>query len=64
MSSVQVRLVDTESEKILSNESGIPGELRFKGPGIFTEYWGKRLESSNEFDKDGYFKTGKFVVLF
>ena len=51
---ISIRLVDFETEQKIS-ESGRPGELRFKGPTVFSGY----LQSAgDEFDADGYYKTG------
>jgi malonyl-CoA/methylmalonyl-CoA synthetase len=56
--SVQVRLVDAASETEIDPLSGEPGELRFKGPGVFSEYWGKPELTAKEFDAQGWFKSG------
>jgi malonyl-CoA/methylmalonyl-CoA synthetase len=56
--SVQVRLVDAASEAEIDPLSGEPGELRFKGPGVFCEYWGKPELTAKEFDVQGWFKSG------
>ena len=51
--SVQVRLVDTETQQERNR-----GELRVKGRGIFQEYWNRPEETSKEFDEEGWFQTG------
>lgn len=39
------------------------GELRVKGPMLFSEYWGKAEATAESFDEGGYFKTGDIVSL-
>jgi acyl-CoA synthetase (AMP-forming)/AMP-acid ligase II len=51
---IEVRLVDPDSEDDI-NETGRPGELRFRGPTVFGGY----LDASGaEFDDAGFFRTG------
>ena len=51
-------------ECVLVDESGavVPdgeqGEIRVRGPIVFKEYWGRPEASAEEFDADGFFKTG------
>jgi malonyl-CoA/methylmalonyl-CoA synthetase len=39
------------------------GELQLRGPGVFSEYWGKPEATRETFSDDGWFKTGDFVRL-
>ncbi len=51
---VEVKLVALGDESVIS-ETGIPGELRFRGPTVFDGYLGS---DGTEFDADGFFRTG------
>ncbi len=51
---VAVRLVDLDSEEEIDTV-GQPGELRFRGPNVFTGYLGS---DGSEFDADGWYRTG------
>ena len=72
--SVQVRIVkeDTkddadkegDGEKATgagADESECVGELRVKGPTVFTRYWNQPEATKAAFDSEGYFKTGDIV---
>ena len=51
---VEVRLVTLDTEEEIT-EPGVLGELRFRGPTVFSGY----LESDGtEFDSDGFYRTG------
>ncbi|GLD96146.1 hypothetical protein PINS_up004824 [Pythium insidiosum] len=56
--SVDVRLVDPDTESPIELTSEEEGELRVRGPSVFREYWGKPDATAREFDADGWFKTG------
>ena len=56
---VEVRLVDDQGEPV---ESGAPGEIQVKGPGVFGEYW-RRAEETQAAFKDGWFQTGDVAVV-
>ncbi|KAL4924702.1 acyl-CoA synthetase [Aspergillus undulatus] len=68
--SVQVRLVDTDTNKIIApgeenDSNGRPreGEIQLRGPTIFAEYWANEKATAEAFvdDEDGngaWFKTG------
>lgn len=51
---VKIRLIDLATDDLI-DEPGIVGELRFRGPTVFTGYLGS---SGEEFDADGYYRTG------
>lgn len=57
---VQVKLVGDEGNDIPPN-SGRPGEIYVKGPGVFLEYW-RRPEATESSFADGWFKTGDVAV--
>ncbi|KAL5043437.1 hypothetical protein BDW71DRAFT_188054 [Aspergillus fruticulosus] len=68
--SVEVRLVDTDTDEIIqpgeemdSNGRAREGEIQLRGPTIFREYWGNEKATQETFtlDSDGkgpWFKTG------
>ena len=51
---VQVRLCGQNGEPV---PEGVPGEIEVRGPGVFSEYWGKP-EATREAFRDGWFRTG------
>jgi len=57
---VELRLA-AEDGKIIQGEDQ-PGEIRVRGPGVFTEYW-KRPEATSEAFVDGWFRTGDMAIL-
>ncbi|ROO86466.1 acyl-CoA synthetase (AMP-forming)/AMP-acid ligase II [Actinocorallia herbida] len=58
---VAVRLVDPDTGALVT-EPGVPGELRIKGPMVFSGYLGGDALPS-PFDEDGYLKTGDVFVV-
>jgi malonyl-CoA/methylmalonyl-CoA synthetase len=59
--SVQVRLVDTETEQIIETP-GLAGELQVKGPTVFKEYLNRPDATKEAFTEDGYFRTGDIAL--
>ena len=57
---VEVRLAD-DSGAIVS-EPGAPGEIEVRGPGVFSDYWGRPEETAPAF-RDGWFRTGDVAVV-
>jgi malonyl-CoA/methylmalonyl-CoA synthetase len=55
--SVQVRLVDTDTGKIIESP-GLSGELQVKGPTVFKEYLNRPDATKEAFTEDGFFRTG------
>ncbi len=51
---VKIRLIDLATGDVI-DESGHVGELRFSGPTVFNGYLGS---SGEEFDSDGFYRTG------
>jgi long-chain acyl-CoA synthetase len=39
------------------------GEIRVRGPGVFTGYLGEEAKLASRFDDEGYFKTGDYGYL-
>jgi acyl-CoA synthetase (AMP-forming)/AMP-acid ligase II len=59
---IRTRLIDTETgDEILT--PGIPGEIRFDGPTIFSGYFRSPELSARAFDADGFYKTGDLFEL-
>jgi malonyl-CoA/methylmalonyl-CoA synthetase len=56
---VEVRLVESHGEPV---PPGTPGEIEVRGPGVFTEYWGKP-DATREAFRDGWFRTGDTAVV-
>ncbi|MGH7539468.1 MAG: acyl-CoA synthetase, partial [Gemmatimonadota bacterium] len=64
---VELRLVDPESGRVLAEGTrslapGASGEIRIRGPMVFSEYWNRPEETDAAFE-DGWFKTGDEAVL-
>jgi malonyl-CoA/methylmalonyl-CoA synthetase len=56
---VDVRLVDEHGAPV---ESGSPGEVEVRGPGLFSEYW-RRPDLTRAAFRDDWFRTGDVAVL-
>jgi malonyl-CoA/methylmalonyl-CoA synthetase len=56
---VSLRLVDEQANPV---PPGTPGEIEVRGPGVFTEYWGKPAATRDAF-REGWFRTGDMAVL-
>lgn len=56
---VKVKLTGEEGEPV---QTGSPGEILVKGPGVFREYWRRPEETKNAF-RDNWFCTGDIGVL-
>jgi len=54
---IRTRLVDPDTEEEIS-EAGRVGEMRIKGPTIFSGYWKAPDITDRAFDRDGWFRTG------
>ena len=59
---VATRLVDPESGKDIE-VPGKPGELRVKGPAIFSGYFRSPEMTARAFDEDGYYRTGDLFEI-
>ncbi|ORX76840.1 acetyl-CoA synthetase-like protein [Anaeromyces robustus] len=60
---VQVRLVDPDTGKDVSNMPETPGEIRIKSPSVFKEYFNREEQTLKSFDEDGWFMTGDIAVI-
>eukprot|EP01114_Cavostelium_apophysatum_P015595 TRINITY_DN4281_c1_g1_i2.p1 TRINITY_DN4281_c1_g1~~TRINITY_DN4281_c1_g1_i2.p1 ORF type:complete len:564 (+),score=122.52 TRINITY_DN4281_c1_g1_i2:17-1708(+) len=58
--SVEARIVNETTEENLP--PGQSGELRIKGPSVFSQYWNREKATAETFDKEGWFKTGDIAV--
>ena len=56
---VSVRLVDDEMDDV---DEGFSGEVLVKGDGVFSQYWGRVIDSEEVFH-DGWFRTGDLAIL-
>ncbi|XP_049876868.1 uncharacterized protein LOC126374335 [Pectinophora gossypiella] len=56
MPGIIVKVVDTESRKILPPNQ--PGEVCLKGAALFGGYIGHNVTGSDDYDEEGFFKTG------
>ena len=59
---IKTRLVDLETGKDITS-TGIPGELRFKGPTIFSGYFNEPEITARAFDEQGYYRTGDLFEI-
>ena len=59
---IRTRLADPETGAEIT-EAGIPGELRFKGPTIFSGYYRAPELSARAFDEQGFYKTGDLFEI-
>ncbi len=59
---VETRLVDIDSGEPIT-EAGRPGELRFRGPGVFAEYFEDPAATARAFDADGFFRSGDLFEI-
>ena len=56
---VEVQLVGEDGTPV---SPGTPGEIEVRGPGVFTEYWGKPDATRAAF-RAGWFRTGDMAVV-
>lgn len=59
---IRTRLVDAETGQDVVT-AGQPGELRFKGPTIFSGYFRAPVLSQRAFDEQGYYRTGDLFEI-
>jgi malonyl-CoA/methylmalonyl-CoA synthetase len=52
---VELRVVTSDGERA---EAGQTGEIRVRGPNVFSGYWNRPSETADAFDEDGWFRTG------
>ena len=46
-----------------SDPDELRGELRVRGPCVFSQYWARPAATADSFDADGFFKTGDTVAF-
>lgn len=63
MPSVNVRLLNPETGIPFDFHTGTPGELCVSGPVVFKEYWNNPKATREQFDSEGWFKTGDLAVF-
>lgn len=54
---IETRLVDPDTEEEIT-QAGRAGEMRIKGPTIFSGYWKAPEITARAFDAEGWFRTG------
>ena len=59
---IKTRLVDAETGQDIE-AAGQPGELRFKGPTVFSGYFRAPELSQRAFDEQGYYRTGDLFEI-
>jgi acyl-CoA synthetase (AMP-forming)/AMP-acid ligase II len=59
---IKTKLVDLESGELI-DKAGVPGEIRFAGPTIFSGYYAAPELSGRAFDEEGFYKTGDLFEL-
>ncbi len=59
---VESKLVDVDTGEEIT-EPNHPGELKIKGPGVFSGYWQAPEINAKAFDADGYFSTGDLFEI-
>jgi malonyl-CoA/methylmalonyl-CoA synthetase len=57
---VDVRLVDEDGAEV---ETGTPGEIEVRGPGVFLEYWRRPEATTDAFRPGRWFRTGDVAVV-
>ncbi len=57
---VEVRLVDEAGSEM---ETGTPGEIEVRGPGVFLEYWRRPEATAEAFREGRWFRTGDVAVV-
>lgn len=59
---VQSKIVDIDTGEEIT-ESNHPGELKIKGPGVFSGYWNAPEINEKAFDAEGFFNTGDLFEI-
>ena len=59
---IRTRLVDLVTGEEIT-QAGLPGELRFSGPTVFSGYFRAPALSQRAFDAEGFYKTGDLFEI-
>ena len=59
---IRTRLVDLVTGEEIT-QAGLPGELRFSGPTVFSGYFRAPAMSQRAFDAEGFYKTGDLFEI-
>jgi acyl-CoA synthetase (AMP-forming)/AMP-acid ligase II len=59
---IRTRLIDPDTEEEIT-EAGRVGEIRIKGPTVFSGYWDEPDLTERAFDKEGWFRTGDLFKI-
>ncbi|MFC5342849.1 class I adenylate-forming enzyme family protein [Brevundimonas staleyi] len=59
---IRNRLIDPDTGREI-DEPGVTGELRVKGPTVFTEYWNAPELTAAAFDDEGWYRTGDLFEI-
>ncbi len=62
MDSVQTKIVNPETRQPIT-EAGVPGELCYRGPGIFAGYWKRPDLTEKAFDSEGFYSSGDLFSI-
>jgi malonyl-CoA/methylmalonyl-CoA synthetase len=57
---VDIRLATEDEQPV---ETGEPGQIQVRGPGVFSKYWRRPTETEEAFTDDGWFRTGDLAVV-
>lgn len=60
---VEVRRVEEQGRVLGEGEETVAGELEVRGPGVFSEYWGRPEATREAFRQGGWFRTGDVAVV-
>lgn len=60
ISTVQLRVVDPQTGDTV--DPGVPGEVQYRSPQLFSGYWNKPEQTQEAF-MDGWFRSGDLVVI-
>lgn len=58
----ETRLVDPDTDEVITT-AGRPGELRLRGPIVFSGYWREPELTRRAFDSEGFFRSGDTFEL-
>ena len=59
---IETKLIDPLTKSVVT-QKGKPGELYYKGPGVFPGYYKRDDLNEKSFDGEGFFKTGDLFAI-